>query len=121
MFVGLLHHLLHVHQVTGVGREIVLDTLLVADVYHDTLEKTTGGTVADGYEIKEVRISPENVTVAAREEVLSQLEELPMDQIVNVKDLTETTVFQLKVQKPSEDSILYNDTVTVTAVIEAKE
>ena len=82
---------------------------------------TLSGTVADGYEIKEVRISPENVTVAAREEVLSQLEELPMDQIVNVKDLTETTVFQLKVQKPSEDSILYNDTVTVTAVIEAKE
>ena len=79
------------------------------------------GNVADGYEIKEVRISPENVTVAAREEVLSQLEELPMDRIVNVKDLSETTVFQLKVQKPSDDSILYNDTVTVTAVIEAKE
>jgi len=82
---------------------------------------TLAGTVADGYEIKEVRISPESVTVAAREEVLSQLEDLSMDQIVNVKDLTETTVFQLKVQKPSEDSILYNDTVTVTAVIEAKE
>ena len=79
------------------------------------------GEPASGYEISEVKVSPENITVAAREEVLNQLEELPMDRNINVKELNETTVFQLKVQKPSDDSILSNDTVTVTVVIGAKD
>ncbi len=79
------------------------------------------GEPAKGYEITEVKVSPESVTVAAREEVLDQLDELPMDRNVNVKNLSETTVFQLKVQKPSDDSILSNDTVTVTVVIGAKD
>ena len=47
--VGLAHHLLHVHQVTRVGREVVLDALLVADVYQDVMEKSAGASVADRY------------------------------------------------------------------------
>ena len=77
------------------------------------------GKVAKGYEIKEVKVSPESITVAAREEVLAQLTELPMERTVNVKNLNETTVFQLKVQKPSDDAIISNETVTVTVEIEA--
>ena len=61
------------------------------------------------------------MTVAARQEVLEQLTELPMEQSVNVRNLNETTVFQLKVQKPSDDAVLSNDTVTVTVVIEPVE
>ena len=76
------------------------------------------GKVAKGYEIKEVKVSPENISIAARQEVLDQLNELPLEQrTVNVKNLNETTAFQLKVQKPSEDAIISNDTVTVTVVI----
>ena len=48
-----------------------------------------------------------------------KLTELPLEQrTVNVKNLNETTAFQLKVQKPSEDAIISNDTVTVTVMIE---
>ena len=77
------------------------------------------GNVAKGYEIKEIKVSPENISIAARQEVLDQLTELPLEQrTVNVKNLNETTAFQLKVQKPSEDAIISNDTVTVTVMIE---
>ncbi|MBQ6383772.1 MAG: hypothetical protein IJJ42_09285 [Clostridia bacterium] len=79
------------------------------------------GNVAKGYEINDVRISPESVTVAAREEVLAQMDEIPMDRTVSVKNLKETTVFQLKVSKPSEDAIISNDTVTVTVEIGPEE
>lgn len=87
----------------------------------DNLVQMTG-TVADGYTMKDVRISPEVITVAARQEVLEQMTELPMERTtVNVDGLDETTVFQLKVQKPSDDSIISNETVTVTVEIEAEE
>ena len=38
VFVSRFHHLLHVHQMTRVCREIILNTLLVADINHNTLE-----------------------------------------------------------------------------------
>ena len=82
----------------------------------------TTGSVAYGYEIKNIRISPEVVTVAARQEVLEQMTDLSLERnTINVKNLKETTPFQLKVQKPSDDAILSNDTITVTVEIEAKE
>ena len=40
---------------------------------------------------------------------------------VNVNNLKETTVFQLKVLKPSDNAVLSNDTVTVTVEIEPEE
>ena len=85
----------------------------------DLIETT--GNVAKGYEIKNFRISPESITVAAREEVLSQMDEVPMERTVSVKNLKETTVFQLKVSKPSDDAIISNDTVTVTVEIGQEE
>ena len=79
------------------------------------------GEVAPGYQ-KKVKISPETITVAARQEVLDQLTDLTLERnTVNVNNLNETTVFQLKVQKPSDDAILTNDTITVTVEIEAEE
>ena len=86
----------------------------------DLIEVT--GTVANGYHIKNVKISPEVVTVAARQEVLEQVTDLSLERnTINVQDLKETTPFQLKVQKPSDDAILSNDTITVTVEIEAEE
>lgn len=80
------------------------------------------GNVAGDYKVKSIRISPETITVAARLEVLEQMSELPLERnSINLDDLTETTVFQLKVQKPSDDAILSNDTVTVTVEIEPKQ
>jgi YbbR domain-containing protein len=82
----------------------------------------TTGTVSAGYQISDIRISPETVTVAAREEVLEQMTDLSLDRnTINVKDLKETTPFQLKVQKPSDDAVLSNETITVTVEIEAEE
>ena len=82
----------------------------------------TTGTAAKGYHIKNIRISPETVTVAAREEVLEQMTDLSLERnTINVRNLKETTPFQLKVQKPSDDAILSNDTITVTVEIEAED
>ena len=80
------------------------------------------GTVMDGYNIKNVSTSPDTITVAARQEVLEQMTDLLLERYtVNVDNLSETNVFQLKVQKPSEDAILSNDTVSVTVEIEADQ
>ena len=99
---------------------VLIETTLYPTRSFDTEELIQiNGKVAKGYEIREVKISPESITVAAREEVLAQLTELPMERTVNVKNLNETTVFQLKIQKPSEDAIISNETVTVTVDIEA--
>ena len=46
--VRLFHHLLHVHQMARIGREVVLDTLLVADVDEDMLEDSCGTAIANG-------------------------------------------------------------------------
>ena len=69
------------------------------------------GEPAEGYTAR-IRVSPESVKVAARNEVLEQLDELPIEPI-NVSGLTESIITQLKIQKPSEDAVLSNDTVTV--------
>ena len=82
----------------------------------------TTGSVAEGYSIKNIRISPETVSVAARQEVLEQMTDLSLERnTINVENLKETTPFQLKVQKPSDDAILSNDTITVTVEIEEEE
>ncbi len=82
----------------------------------------TYNSVAKGYEIAGIRISPETIRVAATGDVLEQLSDIPLEsRKINVKNLKETTKFQLKVLKPSEDAILYNDTVTVTVEISPKE
>ncbi len=78
------------------------------------------GDVKEGYRLVSFKVSPETVTVAARNEVLEQMNELALDRNISLADLEETTVFQLKVQKPSEDAVLSNETVTVTAEIERK-
>ena len=71
--------------------------------------------VAEGYTLKAVNVSPESLTVAARDEVLEQMTDLALSEhYVDLKDLKETTSFQIKVSKPSEDAILSNDTITVT-------
>ncbi|MBR3430270.1 MAG: hypothetical protein IKG87_09255 [Clostridia bacterium] len=79
------------------------------------------GETKAGYKVTDIRISPEVVRIAARSEVLEQMDTLVLDRIINLQDLEETTVFQIKVQKPSEDSVLSNDTITVTVEVEKTE
>ena len=80
----------------------------------------TQGQVKEGYRIVSTKVSPEIITVAARNEVLEQMNEIAFDRVITLEDLDETTVFQIKVQKPSEDAVLSNETVTVTVEIERK-
>ena len=76
------------------------------------------GNVLPARTFSSVRISPETVKIAARSEVLSQLEELVFDRTIDLQDLDETTSFPIKIQKPSEDAVLSNDTINVTVEIE---
>ncbi len=79
------------------------------------------GKIPEGYRVISVKMSPETITVAARNEVLEQLEELSFDRVVNLQNITETGTFQIKVQKPSEDAVLSNDTVTYTVEVEKED
>ena len=77
------------------------------------------GSVAPGYQIKDVIFTPDTVTIAARQEILDQMSTLSS---INVEGLTETTEFQqLKVQKPSEDASVSSETISATVEIEPKE
>ena len=76
------------------------------------------GKVPEGYRVVSTKVSPETITVAARNEVLEQMNEIALDRNISLDGLEETTVFQIKVQKPSEDAVLSNETVTVTVEIE---
>ena len=73
---------------------------------------------AEGFEVKAIHVSPENITVAARQEVLDQtIEPALSERFVDLNGLSETASFQIRVNKPSDDAILSNDTVTVTVDI----
>ena len=74
--------------------------------------------VEDGYEVRAIHISPESVNVAARSEVLNQVSELALsDYYVDLAGLTETTNFQVRVSKPSDDAVMSNETITVTVEV----
>ena len=101
---------------------VVEATVLPQKTFETAEYVTISGAPADGYEVKDIRIIPESVHVAARSEVLSQVNELMMENnTISLKNLEETTVFQLKVQKPSEDAVVSNETVTVTVEIAQAE
>ncbi len=74
------------------------------------------GHPEEGYEIKGISITPETISVAAPSGVLDQLYELPAEP-VNVNGLTDTKVFEVKIQKPSSDAVLSNDTILVKVEI----
>ena len=96
--------------------------LLPSETYEVSDLVQINGKVADGYRVRDTRISPETISVAARQEVLEQMTELSLERnSINLDNLEETTVFQLKVQKPSDDAVLSNETVTVTVEIEPKQ
>lgn len=78
--------------------------------------------VAEGYEVKQIDYTPESISVAARSEVLEQMNELALSEyLVDLGGLRETKTFQIKVSKPSEDAVLSNDTITVTVEVSPKE
>lgn len=73
--------------------------------------------------ITSVKYSPETVKVAARSEVLEQLSELLLDPtVVNPDELENgTNVITIRIQKPSEDAVLSNDTVILTLEVDKGE
>ena len=98
---------------------VVVETNILPTRTYETLELIdTINQVKKGYEVKAVHISPESITVAARGEVLNQMAELALSEhYVDLKGLSDTTSFQIKVGKPSDDAVLSNDTITVTVDI----
>lgn len=117
----------HSNLLSVTSSNLTIDSVLIESMLYPTITfdtkplVTISGNPARGYRIKETKVSPDTVTIAARKEVLDKLTELPMERTVKVNGLKETTVFQLKVQKPSEEAVISNDTVTVTVEIEPVE
>ncbi|MGN1020162.1 MAG: YbbR-like domain-containing protein, partial [Aristaeellaceae bacterium] len=75
------------------------------------------GTPANGYEIKSVSITPEQVTAAGREINLSVLDTLYPDSSVSVEGASQSFNQQVKVRKPSELVYLSSDSITVAVEI----
>ena len=102
---------------------VVLEATILPTLVFETEEMIdTINSVEEGYRVRAIHISPESVTIAARSEVLSQMSELPLSEhYVDLKGLTDTTTFQIKVRKPSDDAVLINDTITVTVDVEPVE
>ncbi len=94
---------------------LVEATILPTRTYFLQDEIQLIGEPAEGYSAR-ARVSPESVKIAARNEVLEQLDELPIEPI-NVSGLTESVTTQVKIQRPSEDAVLSNDTVTIVVEI----
>lgn len=102
---------------TAIDSVVIEMTIWPTRTFRTTDLVQVSGKVARGYEIKGIDVSPKTITVAARSDVLDQMNDLLMEKSINVTNLKETTVFQLKVQKPSDDAVLFNETVTVTVDI----
>ena len=80
------------------------------------------GKPARGYEIKNVKISPEVIRVAARQDVLDRMETLSLDPgTVNVDNLRGNYTTQVRVLKPSGDTYLSDEVLTLTVEIEPTE
>ena len=75
------------------------------------------GEPATGYRIKNIKCTPENFWVAAKQDVLDQMGKIIT---VNADGMKDTTVVQTKVLRPSGDAVISNETVTVTLEIEAE-
>ncbi len=73
--------------------------------------------------VTSVRFSPETIKIAARSEVLEQLDSLPLDLSgIDPDNLDEgTNVITVRIQKPSEDAVLSNDTVIMTLEVTDEE
>ena len=81
------------------------------------------GKVAKGYTINKVTYSPETITVTDSSEVLETVDSILVEDTgINVNGMKATKSFPLKVLKPSENSVISNDTITVTVeIIETNE
>lgn len=75
------------------------------------------GTPANGYEIKSIAITPEQVTAAGRESNLAVLDTLYPDSSVSVEGASQSFNQQVKVRKPSELVYLSSDSITVAVEI----
>ena len=75
------------------------------------------GKPANGYEIKSVAITPEQVTAAGRETNLNALDTLYPDSSVSVDGASQSFNQQVKVRKPSELVYLSSDSITVAVEI----
>ena len=107
---------------------VPIDTIMV---YYSVLAKKTfstadcanlTGKVARGYEVTGVTYSPESITICDTSDVLDNMEKLAIEDTgININGLKASKSFPLKVIKPSDDSRLTNDTITVTVEIAATE
>ena len=76
------------------------------------------GKVAKGYGISRVTYSPESITIIDSSDVLDTVDSLLVEDTgININGLNATKSFPMKVLKPSENSEISNDTITVTVEI----
>ena len=77
------------------------------------------GNPAKGYTITDITYTPETISIVDSSEVLDKLDELLIeDATINVNGLKGSKVFQLKVLKPSDKSVLNTETIMVSVVID---
>ncbi len=75
------------------------------------------GTPAEGYEIKNVTISPQTITAAAPQSTLDTLDALYADSAVDISGMTSSFNRRIRVRQPSELVWLNQDSLTVAVEI----
>ncbi len=82
----------------------------------NTLSLTTGNP-ANGYEVKNISVTPNLVLAAGDESVLSTLDGLFTEQAIDLRGVAESFSAEVKVKKPVDLVYLKPDTVTVAVEI----
>ena len=105
------------------SESVLVDSVVVEQTLYSirTLDLSDVGLIsgkpANGYEIKSVAITPEQVTAAGRAINLDALDTLYPDSSVSVEGASQSFNQQVKVRKPSELVYLSSDSITVAVEI----
>lgn len=75
------------------------------------------GTPAEGYEVKFVTITPQNITIAGSADMLAELDFLYPDAYVDLNGLTDSVHKQMQLRKPDGQKYMSAENITVAVEI----
>ena len=113
--------LIEITNQTVLTRTVVVETEIVPTREVPlAVESLVTGEPAEGFELTEILVSQESMTVAADDEVLDAMTALTTDQPLSIEGATEDVTGSVRLRRPSgiENTVPYD--VTVTARIQEK-
>ena len=98
---------------------VVVEQTLYETKLLDLSQKTlTSGTPNAGYQVKNISISPSQIVVAGRSEVLSQMKNIFLKAPIDLNGVTESFTAMVSLFQPAEITYMSSTSVSVTVEIE---